>query len=108
VSGSAVTRTFIVFLKPGPAWVAGLGSRQQPGWDAHARFMDERHDAHQVLLAGPYADYSRMLVIVACPSEAEAERLFDPDPWMKAGVLEIDRVDPWLAFLAPAEWPHSG
>ena len=94
MSGSADTRTFIVFLKPGPTWVAGLGSRQQPGWDAHARFMDGLYENHQVLLAGPYADYSRILVIVASSSEADAEHLFDDDPWLESGILQIDRVDP--------------
>ena len=98
--------TFIVFRRPGPGWVEGRGSREQPGWDEHARFMDGLYQSRRVLLGGPYADYSRVLQIVACASEAEAEHLFDDDPWTETGILETDGVHPWLAFLAPADWPH--
>lgn len=103
----AVGRTFIVFRRPGPAWVRGRGSRQQPGWDAHARFMDALYERKRVLLGGPYADYSRLLLIVNCSSPSEAESLFDDDPWTKTGMLETDSVHPWLAYLAPADWPPS-
>jgi uncharacterized protein YciI len=99
--------TFIVFRRPGPAWVGGQGSRQQPGWDAHAQFMDALYESGKVLVGGPYADFSRVLQIVACSSKAEAEHLFDEDPWTEAGILETDEVHPWLAFLAPADWPRS-
>ena len=34
------TTLFLVFRDPGPSWVPGLQSRQQPLWDEHAAFMD--------------------------------------------------------------------
>jgi uncharacterized protein len=97
--------TFIIFRKPGPAWIEGKGSRQQPGWDAHAQFMDELHENGWILVGGPFADYSRVLQIVRCASMAEAEHLFDEDPWTDMGILEQDGVHEWLAFLVPPGWP---
>lgn len=70
--------------------------------------MDALHESGQVLLSGPYEDYSRVLLIVRCLSMAEAEHLFDGDPWTEMGILEMDGVHPWLVFLAPVGWPPSG
>ena len=100
-------RTFIVFRKPGPAWVSGTATRDQPGWDEHARFMDVLHESDNVLLAGPYEDLSRVLLIVRCSSSFEAEHLFDEDPWTQTGVLEMHGVHQWSAFLGPAGWPTA-
>ena len=35
-----MTTLFLVFRGPGPAWVAGTPTREQPLWDEHAAFMD--------------------------------------------------------------------
>ena len=100
-------RTFVVFRKPGPAWVQGQVTREQPGWDEHARFMDVLHDSGRVVLGGPYDDLSRVLLIVRCASQAEAEHLFDDDPWTEMGILQMDGVHPWTAFLRPPGWPAA-
>ena len=100
-------RTFLVFRKPGRGWVGGKPTREQPGWDDHARFMDGLHESGRVLLAGPYDDLSRVLLVVSCSSETEAERLFDADPWTETEVLEMDGMHPWSAFLRPEGWPAS-
>lgn len=96
---------FIVFRKPGRGWVEGKPTKEQPGWDDHAKFMDALFDHGKVILAGPYEDYSRVLQIVSCTSQTEAEHLYDADPWTEMGILEMDGVHPWLAFLKPAGWP---
>ncbi|HEY7875314.1 MAG TPA: YciI family protein [Actinomycetota bacterium] len=77
----------------------------QPEWDAHARFMDRLHDSDRIILAGPYEDRSRVLLIVSCGSRDEAGHLFDDDPWTGMGVLEMDGVHAWEAFLRPPGWP---
>jgi uncharacterized protein YciI len=98
-------RTFVFFRRPGPAWVRGKDTKEQPGWDEHARFMDALHDEGRVLLAGPYEDRSRVLIVVRCSSREEAEHVFDADPWTGMGILEDDGLDAWEAFLKPDGWP---
>src|SRR5438270_3677684 len=34
-------KTFAIFFSPGPAWIAGKTSREQPYWAEHAAFMDK-------------------------------------------------------------------
>jgi uncharacterized protein len=98
---------FIVFRRPGPAWVSGLGSRQQPGWDDHAAFMDGLYEKGRVLVSGPYSDFSRVMLVVRATDELEAQRLFDEDPWTEMQILESDGVQRWLIYLGPTEWRHS-
>lgn len=97
--------TFVVFRKPGTGWVSGKVTREQPGWDAHAEFMDELHASGRVILAGPYDDLSRVVLIVRCSSVEEVDALFETDPWTAMGILESDGVHPWTAFLKPDGWP---
>lgn len=103
-AASAPTAIFIVFRRPGPAWVSGLGSRQQPSWDEHAAFMDRLYDAGRVLLGGPYSDLSRVMQIVRAADEAEAQSLFDDDPWTEMKLLLPDGVQRWSIYLGPTAW----
>jgi len=102
----AAVNTFVVFRKPGRAWVQGKDTREQPAWVEHARFMDDLHASGKVVLAGPYADLSRVLLVVRSTSVTEAEHLFDADPWTRVKILEIDGVHEWSPFLKPAGWPE--
>jgi hypothetical protein len=83
---------FLVFRDHGPGWVAGKKTRDQPLWDAHAAFMDRLFDEKRVVLAGPYADGSRALVIAAARDEA--------------GILSAEDVVPWTIFLDSRESPE--
>jgi uncharacterized protein YciI len=90
---------FLVFRDPGPSWMPGVPTRQQPLWDRHAIFMDGLFEAGRVILAGPYADCSRALVIVQARDAEEASDLFRDDPWAKAGILVPGQVVEWTLFL---------
>jgi uncharacterized protein len=93
------TTLYLVFRNPGPSWVPGLTSRQQPHWDEHATFMDRLFDEGRIVLGGPYADYSRVLLVVAARDAAEAQELFRDDPWTSHGVLVASDVVEWSVFL---------
>lgn len=97
--------TYVVFRKPGRAWVQGKDTREQPEWDAHARFMDGLHQSGNVVLAGPYEDRSRVLLVVKAASLSAAERLFVDDPWTQMEILEMDGAHAWSPFLRPPGWP---
>ena len=81
----------------------GVPTRQQPLWDEHTVFMDRLFEEGRVVLAGPYADYSRALVIVEARDTEEASALFRGDPWEKAGILVSSEVVEWTIFLDSRE-----
>jgi hypothetical protein len=85
---------FLVFRDPGAAWVPGRSSREQPLWDDHRLFEDGR-----VILGGPYADDTRVLLVVDAADAGEAHGLFRDDPWTRNGVLVESEVVEWTVFL---------
>jgi len=93
------TTLYLVFRNPGQSWVPGLPSRQQPLWDEHAVFMDRLFEQGRIILGGPYADYSRALLIVEASSIAAAAELFRDDPWARHGILIESEVIEWSVFL---------
>jgi uncharacterized protein YciI len=95
----AMSTLFLIFREPGPAWVPGVATRQQPLWDEHAAFMDSLFGAGRIVLAGPYADLSRVLIIVEARDTLEARALLRDDPWEEAGILVPSEVVEWTVFL---------
>lgn len=95
----AGNRLFLAFRDPGPSWVPGVPTRRQPLWEDHAAFMDDLFARGHIVLAGPYADSSRALVIVDAGDAAGASALLRGDPWETAGILVSDQIVEWLVFL---------
>lgn len=93
------TTLFLVFRNPGPSWVPGLSSRQQPLWDEHAVFMDRVFEQGRIILGGPYADCSRVLLVVQARDKEEASELFRDDPWTSRGILVDSEIIEWTVFL---------
>jgi uncharacterized protein YciI len=77
----------------------GVPTRQQPMWDDHAAFKNDLFDRGHVVLAGPYADFSRALVIVDADDAEQASALLGGDPWDKAGILVSGRIVGWVVYL---------
>jgi uncharacterized protein len=94
-----MNKTFLIFFSPGPAWRAGKTSREQPYWREHAAFMDQIFEDGKVVLGGPYADYTRVLVIVEARDEEAVRALFAPDPFVFHEILHISSIHEWLIFL---------
>jgi uncharacterized protein YciI len=93
------TTLFLVFRNPGDSWVPGLSSRQQPLWDEHAAFMDRLFAEGRVVLGGPYADCSRVLLVIQARDAQEASDLLRDDPWYESGILVPSEVIEWTVFL---------
>ena len=98
-SGAMSATLYLVFRNPGPTWVPGLASRQQPLWDEHAVFMDRLFEQGRIILGGPYADSSRVLLVVQARDREEASELFRDDPWTSHGILVESEVIEWSIFL---------
>jgi len=93
------TTLFLVFRNPGPSWVPGRSSREQPLWEEHAVFIDRLFEEGRIVLAGPYADSSRALLVVKARDGQEASNLFREDPWAESGILVPSEVIEWSVFL---------
>ena len=88
-----------VFRRPGSRWNQDKPVREQLYWDDHARFMDSLFEAGKVILAGPFADRSGSMVIVAAESVEVARTMFLEDPWQQQDVLVTGEVKEWTIFL---------
>jgi uncharacterized protein YciI len=61
--------------------------------------MDRLFEQGRVVLGGPYADFSRNLVVVEASDAEEVRALFREDPWTGAGILDTAEVIEWTIFL---------
>jgi uncharacterized protein YciI len=92
---------FVTLRAAGPAWVAGVGVREQPLWDEHAVFMDRLFDEGRILLGGPFTDGAGAMVIVEINTDdpADVRAMFAADPWITDGIHVLTDVKPWQIFL---------
>ena len=94
-----MNKTFVTIFTPGTNWVAGKTSREQSYWTEHAVFMDALFEDGTVIMGGPFADYSNILVIVEASNENAVPGLFKRDPFIVQGILHLASVHEWLVFL---------
>jgi uncharacterized protein YciI len=88
---------FLVSEENGPAWDDARPRREQAGWDAHGAFMDTLVDDGFVVLGGPVGDRALLLVEAADADDVRAR--LAADPWLRDGVLRIDRIEQWTIWL---------
>jgi uncharacterized protein YciI len=94
-----MTTLLLVFRDQGPCWIAGVPTRQQPLWDEHAAFIDGLVAQGRIVMAGPYADYSRALLIMNARDANEVAALLRDDPWTTGGILVTGEVIEWTVYL---------
>lgn len=92
-------KTFATFFSPGPTWIAGKTSREQLCWTEHAAFMEKLFEDGTVVLGGPYAGYTGLLVIVEALHEEEVFELLRDDPFVVNEIVRISSIHEWLIFL---------
>jgi len=61
--------------------------------------MDTLFEQGRIVLGGPYADNSRVLLVVQARDAAEASDLFRDDPWADPGILVESEIIEWSVFL---------
>ena len=91
---------YLVRLARGPSWDDSRGRHDQDGWDEHAAFMDSLTYEGVVILGGPVGESldDDVLLVMDVDSEAAIRTRLAADPWMN-GVLTIQSVEPWTAWL---------
>jgi uncharacterized protein YciI len=88
----------IVLYGHGPAWIEGRPTREQPLWDDHAAFIDQVQADDQIVLAGPFADWSGALQVMRGDPDS-VRALCANDPWVVAGVFSEPDVRPFLIWV---------
>lgn len=97
--GGGRPRTFLVTRVPGPSWTAGVAMREQPGWEAHAAFMDVAHATGFIRLGGPRGDGGEIQLVVEATGAAGIRTRLATDPWELEGVLRTTEVVAWTLLL---------
>lgn len=88
----------IAILEPGPAWIEGAPTREQPFLDEHAAFIEGLSAEGRIVVAGPFTDWTGALQILR-GDVATIEGLLAADPWVVRGVFATPRVRPWTVWV---------
>jgi uncharacterized protein YciI len=88
----------VATMQPGPAWVGGRATREQPFWDEHAAFIDALTAEGRIMLAGPFTDGTGALQILR-GDVATMQALLARDPWIVRGVFATPLVRPWAIWV---------
>jgi uncharacterized protein YciI len=93
---------YIVINGQGPAWVAGRPMREQEGWAAHARFVNDLMAEGFILLGGPLrgSSHHRALLMIQSDSEATVRARLAIDPWVVRGILVAQSIEPWEILVS--------
>ena len=74
-----MNKYFIIFFKPGEAWIEGKSVFEQP-LDDHVRFLKHLYNKGIVTMAGPLHDGSSGVTILRSVSLQQATELVNKDP----------------------------
>jgi uncharacterized protein YciI len=81
------------------SWNSARPIRDQDDWDTHAAFMDALVEDGFVLLGGPIGENEGALLLVEANDEEQVRARLGQDPWVRAGLLRVGLVEPWLIWL---------
>jgi uncharacterized protein YciI len=93
----------VVSHRPGPAWLAGVPFREQPGVEHHLGTMRGWLEGGHLVMGGPFLDDAGGgMAVVAFGSIDEADAAAQADPAVLAGLLQAS-VRPWLVGMSSVE-----
>lgn len=93
----------VVDLHLGPKWNRALPAAQQHGIREHGQYMSRLSSEGRIVVGGPFLEdvaagtVSGAMVVFATADGAEARRIMEDDPGMKAGLFEIGAVRRFVA-----------
>lgn len=92
---------YVVFHRPGPAWLPGKTLFEQPGVRAHVEHYRRWLEADKLELGGPHLDAAGggMMIPAAGVTEEEVRRFAGEDPAVMDGTLRVE-VRPWLIGMS--------
>ena len=90
---------FLAISSAGPNRDFSNGTREQPFWDEHAKFIDQLVADGLILMGGPLVDEVGTLLIVNAEDENEVREKLKNDPWAKHSILKLESVKRWQIFI---------
>jgi hypothetical protein len=91
--------TFLAISAAGPNRYLSKGTREQPFWDEHAKFIDHLVADGFILMGGPLVDEGGSLLIFNAEDENEVREILKNDPWSTHGILKLESVKRWQIFI---------
>ena len=91
--------TFVAISSAGPNRDFSKGTREQPFWDEHAKFVDQLVDDGFILMGGPLVDEGGALLIINAEDENEVREKMKNDPWLEKGILKQEGIKRWEIFI---------
>ena len=90
---------FLAISSAGSSRDLSKGTREQPFWDEHAKFIDQLVDQGFILMGGPLEDEGGALLILNAEDENEVREKLKNDPWTTHGILKLESVKRWQIFI---------
>jgi uncharacterized protein len=91
--------TFIAISSAGPNRDPSKGTREQPFWDEHAKFIDQLLAEGFILMGGPLVDEGGALLILNAKDENEVKEKLRNDLWFEKGILKLESIKRWQIFI---------
>jgi uncharacterized protein YciI len=88
----------VLRVGPGPAWTEGR-PEDQPGWDAHAEFIDGLIDRGVFIMGGPWTSRLGSMSIWEGLDAEQVREVMQDDPFMRNGVFELEDVADWTVYV---------
>jgi uncharacterized protein YciI len=95
---AGMSMTFVVMSVAGPERDLTKGTREQPGWDEHAQFIDGIIDGF-IMMGGPFEDEGGAMLVVHAENEDEVREKLTSDPWYTHGILQLQSIRRWDIFI---------
>jgi uncharacterized protein YciI len=92
------TQRVLVIFKAGPAWGSGP-PEEQPGWEAHAEFVDRLREEGTFVMGGPFSDNSGSVNLLEGVTAVEATELLAADPFVANEVFVVDSMRDWTVYV---------
>ena len=93
-----MSTTFVVISVAGPQRDRTKGTREQPLWDEHARFIDGITEGF-IVMGGPFEEEGGAMLIVRAENADEVRQKLAPDPWSTHGILQLQSIRRWDIFI---------
>jgi uncharacterized protein YciI len=88
----------VLRLAPGPTWKTGK-PEEQPGWDEHARFIDDLIDRGVFFMGGPWTNRLGSMSIWEGMNADEVLDVMKSDPFIQNGVFLIEDCADWTVYV---------
>jgi uncharacterized protein YciI len=92
-------KTFVAISSAGPNRDFSKGTREQPFWDEHAKFVDRLVEDGFILMGGPLVTEGGALLVFNAENENEVREKLKNDPWANHGILKLESVRCWEIFI---------